>query len=53
MVEVVAVLVSVAEDFARPETPDVTRSFLLATMIVLHKEDGGVWGIATGTSSGW
>ena len=49
-VETLALLVSVAEDFARAETPDVTRSFMLATMTALQKKDGRVRGIATGTS---
>ena len=49
-VETLALLVSAAEDFARAETPDVTRSFMLATMTALQKKDGGVRGIATGTS---
>ena len=48
-VETLALLVSAAEDFARDETPDVTRSIMLATMTALQK-DGGVRGIATGTS---
>ena len=43
-VATLALLVSAAEYFARAETPDVTRSFMLATMTVFQKKDGGVWG---------
>ena len=38
-----------AEDFARGETP-ASRPFLIATMTALRKKDGGVRGIATGSS---
>ena len=47
-VETLALLVSAAEDFARAETPNVTRSFMLATMTALQKKDGGVRSIASG-----
>ena len=40
---------SAAEDFARGETP-ASRPFFLATMTALRKKDGGVRGIATGSS---
>ena len=38
-----------AEDFARGETP-ASRSFLRATMTASSKKDGGIRGIATGSS---
>ena len=38
-----------AEDFSRGETP-ASRSFLCATMTALSKKDGGIRGIATGSS---
>ena len=44
-------LFQAAEDFARAEAPaTVTRAFMAATMTALRKPDGGVRGIATGTS---
>ena len=44
-------LTSAAEDFARATVPDEARkSFMLATMTALQKKDGGVRGIATGSS---
>ena len=48
-VESLALLASAA-DFARAETPDVTRSCMPANMTPLQKMDGGVRGRATGTS---
>ena len=40
-----------AEDLARAETPEpITRAFMAATKTALLKHDGGVRGIATGTS---
>ena len=49
--EILSLLFDAAEDFARGEIPDnVTRFLMLATMIALEKRDGGVRGIATGTS---
>ena len=39
---------SAAEDFAR--APEVSKVFFSATLIALQKEDGGVRGIATGSS---
>ena len=39
------------EDLARAQAPDcITRAFMGATMTALQKPDGGVRGIATGTS---
>ena len=49
-VETLGLLFSAAEDFARADRPEPTRPFLLATMTALQKKDGGVRGIATGTS---
>ena len=49
-VETLGLLFSAAEDFARADRPEPTRPFLLATMTALRKKDGGVRGIATGTS---
>ena len=46
---VLDVLYLAAEDFARGETP-ASRSFLRATMTALSKKDGGVRGIANGSS---
>ena len=47
---VLQLLHSAAEDFARGETP-ASRPFFLATMMTaLRKKDGGVRGIATGSS---
>ena len=40
-----------AEDLARAQAPDcITRAFMCATMTAFQKQDGGVRGIATGTS---
>ena len=49
-VESLSLLISAAEDFARAETPPAAQSFMLATMTALRKKDGGVRGIATGSS---
>ena len=49
-VETLSLLISAAEDFARAETPPAAQSFMLATMTALRKKDGGVRGIATGSS---
>ena len=46
---VLQLLHSAAEDFARGETP-ASRPFFFATMTALRKKDGGVRGIATGSS---
>ena len=44
-------LSSAAEDFARAAVPgEAMRPFMLASMTALQKRDGGVRGIATGTS---
>ena len=49
--EVLQLLFRAAEDAARGEMPQsVCRAFMSATMTVLQKKDGGVRGIATGTS---
>ena len=49
--ETLALLTSAAEDFARATVPrEVSECFMLATMTALQKKDGGVRGIATGTS---
>ena len=49
--ETLELLASAAEDFARAETPqEVAKSFMLASMTAVQKKDGGVRGIATGTS---
>ena len=49
--ETLELLVSAAEDFARAEIPqEVAKSFMLASMTAVQKKDGGVRGIATGTS---
>ena len=49
--ETVSLLFEAAEDFARGQVPPVVcRSLMLATMTALQKRDGGVRGIATGTS---
>ena len=49
--EILDLLCSAAEDFARAQPPhDVMRTFMLANMTALQKKDGGVRGIATGTS---
>ena len=49
-VETLSLLISAAEDFARAETPPAAQSFMLATVTALRKKDGGVRGIATGSS---
>ena len=44
-------LLHAAEDFARGQVPDdVCHALMLATMTGINKRDGGVRGIATGTS---
>ena len=49
--ETVSLLFEAAEDFARGQVPPVVcRSLMLATMTTLQKRDGGVRGIAAGTS---
>ena len=49
--EVFQLLFRAAEDFARADVPDGTRvAFMSATMTALQKPDGGVRGVATGTS---
>ena len=48
--ETLSLLTSEAEDFASAETPPAAQSFMLATMTELRKKDGGVRGIATGSS---
>ena len=49
--EATHLLFQAAEDLARAEAPaTVTRAFMAATMTALRKPDGGVRGIATGTS---
>ena len=49
--ETLDLLCSAAEDFARAQPPhDVMRTFMLANITALQKKDGGVRGIATGTS---
>ena len=50
-IEILELLVSAAEDFARADTPhEVAKSFMLSSMTALQKKDGGIRGIATGTS---
>ena len=39
-----------AQDMAKADIPDSARCFMVSTMSVLRKRDGGVRGIATGTS---
>ena len=39
-----------AEDFARGTAPNVSQCFMLANLTALQKKDGGVRGIATGTT---
>ena len=39
-----------AEDLARENAPQAAKPFMTATMTALSKKDGGVRGIATGTS---
>ena len=49
--EATLLLFRAAEDLARAEAPEpITRAFMSATMTALSKPDGGVRGIATGTS---
>ena len=49
--EVLQLLSAAAEDFARGTAPlCATRAFTMATMTALQKKDGGVRGIATGTT---
>ena len=49
--ETLQLLMSAAEDFSRATVPDEARkSSILATMTTLQKKDGGVRGIATGSS---
>ena len=49
--EATHLLFRAAEDLARAEAPEpITRAFMSATMTALSKPDGGVRGIATGTS---
>ena len=49
--ETLHLLFRAAEDLARAEAPEpITRAFMSATMTALLKHDGGVRGIATGTS---
>ena len=52
--ETLHLLLRAAEDLARAEAPEtVTRAFTMSTMTALQKKDGGVRGIATGTSFRW
>ena len=48
--EVSQLLFLAAQDMARAQIPESARTFMLATMTALQKKDGGVRGIATGTS---
>ena len=49
--EVLQLLRLAAEDFARGSaTEEITKVFIMASMTALRKSDGGVRGIATGTS---
>ena len=49
--ETLHLLLRAAEDLARAKAPEtVTRAFTMSTMTALQKKDGGVRGIATGTS---
>ena len=49
--EATHLLFRAAEDLARAEAPEpITRAFMTATMTALSEPDGGVRGIATGTS---
>ena len=49
--ELLHLITAAAEDFARGATPPcVSHMFTMATMTALHKKDGGVRGIATGTT---
>ena len=49
--ETLHLLLRAAEDLARAEAPEtVTRAFTMSTVTALQKKDGGVRGIATGTS---
>ena len=49
--EVMQHLFFAAQDMARAQIPDTARTFMFATMTAFRKKDGGVRGIATGTSS--
>ena len=49
--EVLQLLFRAAEDFARTNVPEsVSKAFMAASMTALQKHDGGVRGIATGTT---
>ena len=48
--EVMQHLFLAAQDMARAQIPHSARTFMFATMTALRKEDGGVRGIASGTS---
>ena len=49
--EALFLLTAAAEDFARADVPQcIFGAFMLATMTALRKRDGGVRGIATGSS---
>ena len=48
--EVSQLLFLAAQDMARAQIPESAKTFMLATMTALQKKDGGVRGIATGTS---
>ena len=49
-VEVTQFLFLAAQDMARADIPDSARCLMVSTMTALRKRDGGVRGIATGTS---
>ena len=50
-IELLQLLTSVAEDMARATVPEeAMQPFMLASMTALQKKNGGVRGIATGTS---
>ena len=49
--EALFLLTAAAEDFARVDVPQcIFGAFMLATMTALQKREGGVRGVATGTS---
>ncbi len=48
--ELLQLLFLAAEDLARGNAPPAAKPFMTATMTALSKKDGGVRGIATGTS---
>ena len=48
--ELLQLLFLAAEDLARGNAPPAAKPFMTATMTALSKKDGGVLGIATGTS---